>query len=192
MIITIGREYGSNGHRIGELVAEKLGVKVYDKENLAEEARKTDYYEDLQAFYEETPVNSLLYVIATRSYNGGRQGEVPFAFIRKIAEQEPCVIIGRCGNYILRNHPDAVNVFIHQPMKERVERIMKDQGISQSKAEMVVEREDKAREGFHTYYTDEKWNLADGYDLTINSSAMSAEDAADMIIAFARKKVPAE
>lgn len=188
MIITIGREYGSNGHRIGELVAEKLGIKLHDKESLAAEARKTDYYEDLQAFYEETPVNSLLYVIATRSYNGGKQGEIPFAFIRKIAEKEPCVIIGRCGNYVLRNHPEAVNVFIHQPMKDRVARIMEDQGVSESKAELIIEREDKAREGFHTYYTDEKWNLVNGYDLTINSSAMSAEDAADIIIAFAQKK----
>lgn len=188
MIITIGREYGSNGHRIGELVAEKLGIKLYDKDSLAEEARKTDYYEDLQAFYEETPVNSLLYVIATRSYNGGRQGEIPFAFIRKIAEKEPCVIIGRCGNYVLRKHPEAVNVFIHQPMKDRIARIMKDHGISESKAELMIEREDKAREGFHTYYTDEKWNIADGYDLTINSSFMSEEDAADIIIAFAQKK----
>lgn len=188
MIITIGREYGCNGHRIGELVAEKLGVKLYDKNSLAEEARKTDYYEDLQAFYEETPVNSLLYVIATRSYNGGKQGEIPFAFIRKIAEKEPCVIIGRCGNYVLRNHPDAVNVFIHQPMKDRIARIMEVHGVSESKAEHMIEREDKAREGFHTYYTDEKWNIADGYDLTINSSSMSEETVADIIIAFAQKK----
>lgn len=189
MIITIGREYASNGHRIGELVAEKLGIRLYDRESLAEEARKTDYYKDLQAFYEETPVNSLLYVIATRSYNGHKQGEIPFSFIRKIAEKESCVIIGRCGNYVMRNRPDAVNVFIHQPRKDRIARVMRDYSVSEAKAEMMIEREDKAREGFHTYYTDEKWNIADGYDLTINSSSMSAEDAADVIIEFARRKV---
>lgn len=189
MIITIGREYASNGHRIGELVAEKLGIKLYDKDSLAEEAKKTDMYDELRAFYEEQPVNSLLYVIATSSYNGGKQGKIPFEFIRQVAARESCVIIGRAGNYILRENPDHVSVFIHAPEKDKVDRIMRDHGVSEQKALRMIEMEDKAREGFHTYYTDEKWNLASGYDLCINSSTMSEEDAADMIIDFAKRKL---
>lgn len=188
MIITIGREFASNGHKIGELVAEKLGAKLYDKESLAEEAKKTDMYEELKSFYEEQPVNSLLYVIATSSYNGGKQGKVPFEFIRQIAAREDCVIIGRCGNYILRDNPDAVNVFIHAPLEKRIERIVKDHGISHAKAQRMLEREDKEREGFHTYYADERWNVANGYHLCIDSSVLSDEDAAEMIIDFAKRR----
>lgn len=189
MIITIGREYGSNGHKIGELVAEKLGIKLYDKENLAEEAKKTDMYEDLQAFYEEQPVNSLLYVIATSSYNGGKQGKIPFEFIRQIASKESCVIIGRAGNYILRGNPEHISVFIHAPEEARLNRIVNEYGVPEKKALHRLEMEDKSREGFHTYYTDEKWNLATGYDLCIDSSTMSEEDIADMIIEFAKRKI---
>lgn len=189
MVITIGREYASNGHKIGELVAEKLGIKLYDKDSLAEEAKKTDMYDELRSFYEEQPVNSLLYVIATNSYNGGKQGKIPFEFIRQVAGRESCVIIGRAGNYILRDDPQHVSVFIHAPEKDKVSRIMKDMNVSEQKALRMIETEDKAREGFHTYYTDEKWNLAAGYDLCIDSSVMSEEDAAEMIIDFAKRKL---
>ena len=189
MIITIGREYGSNGHRIGELVAKKLGFTLYDKKSLEIEAKKTDYYDDLCSFYEEQPVNSLLYMIATSSYNGGKQGKVPFEFIRQVASRESCVIIGRAGNYILRDHPEHVSVFIHAPQEATVERMVTDYGVDAKKALQKLELEDKAREGFHTYYTDERWNLATGYDLCIDSSTMSAEDIAEIIIAFAKKKL---
>lgn len=189
MIITIGREYASNGHKIGELVAEKLGIKLYDKESLAEEAKKTDMYDELRAFYEEQPVNSLLYVIATNSYNGGKQGKIPFEFIRQVAARESCVMIGRAGNYILRDNPEHISVFVHALEKDKVSRIVKDLGISEQKALRMIEMEDRAREGFHTYYTDEKWDLASGYDLCINSSTISEEDAAEVIIDFAKRKL---
>lgn len=189
MIITIGREYGSNGHRIGELVAEKLGIRLYDKESMEAEAKKTDLYEELRSFYEEQPINSLLYVIATSSYNGGKQGKIPFEFIRSLAAKEPCVIIGRAGNYILRENPEHVSVFVHASEEVKVKRIAAAYGLSEKKALHKLELEDKAREGFHTYYTDERWNLAKGYDLCIDSSVISEEDAADLIIAFAKKKL---
>lgn len=189
MVITIGREYASHGHIIGRLVAEKLGIKYYDKESLAEEAKKSDRYEELQAFYEEQPINSLLYVIATGSYNGGKQAQVPFEFIRQVAAREDCVIVGRAGNFILRGQPDHVSVFIHAPEQVKLDRIMKDFGLNEKKARQKLETEDKAREGFHTYYTDEKWKVACGYDLCIDSSSISEDEAADLIIEFARRKL---
>lgn len=189
MIITIGREYGSNGHLIGELVAEKLGIRLYDKESMEAEAKKTDFYEDLRSFYEEQPINSLLYVIATSSYNGGKQGKVPFEFIRNLAAKESCVIIGRAGNYILRENPEHVSVFVHAPEDVKVKRVAEECGLSEKKARHKLELEDKAREGFHTYYTDERWDLAKGYDLCIDSSVLSEEEAADIIITFTKKKL---
>lgn len=187
MIITIGREFGSYGHVIGHKLAEKLGVKYYDKESLAEEAKKTDQYDELRDFYEEQPVNSLLYVIATESRSHG-QRKVPFEFIRNLAEKEDCVIVGRCGNFILKDNPDMTSVFIHAPKEYRIDKTAVDRKISTEKARRLVEKEDKARAGFHTYYADEKWNETDGYQLTIDSSVLSIDDAVDMIIDFVNKK----
>ena len=187
MIITIGREFGSYGHVIGRELAQKLGVKYYDKESLAEEARKSENYEELRDFYEEQPVNSLLYVIATDSRAQG-QRKVPSEFIRNLAEKEDCVIVGRCGNFILKDHPDMTSVFIQAPKEYRIDKTSADRKISTEKARRLVEKEDKAREGFHTYYADERWNEADGYQLTIDSSVISIEDAVELIIDFVNKK----
>jgi len=187
MIITIGREFGSYGHVIGRKLAEKLGVKYYDKESLAEEAKKTEKYDELRDFYEEQPVNSLLYVIATESRSHG-QRKVPFEFIQNLAEKEDCVIVGRCGNFILKDNPDMTSVFIHAPKEYRIDKTAADRKISTDKARRLVEKEDKARSGFHTYYADEKWNETDGYQLTIDSSVISIDDAVDLIIDFVNKK----
>lgn len=187
MIITIGREFGSCGHIVGRELAKKLGIKYYDKESLAKEAKKTDKYEELRDFYEEQPVNSLLYVIATDSRSQG-QRKVPFEFIRNLAEKEDCVIVGRCGNFILKDHPDMTSVFIHAPKEYRIDKTAIDRKISTEKAKKLVEKEDKAREGFHIYYADEKWNEVDGYQLTIDSSMISIDDAVDLIIDFINKK----
>ena len=187
MIITIGREFGSYGHVIGRELAKKLGIKYYDKETLAEEAKKSDRYEELRDFYEEQPINSLLYVIATDSRAQG-QRNVPFQFLQGIAEKEDCVIVGRCGNYVLKDNPDMTSVFVHAPKEYRIDKTAADRKISPEKARRLVEKEDKARAGFHTYYADEKWNEADGYQLTIDSSVLSIEDAVDLIIDFVNKK----
>lgn len=187
MIITIGREFGSCGHIVGKKLAEKLGIKYYDKESLAEEARKSDKYDELKSFYEEEPINSLLYVIALDS-GSGRHGEVPFEFIRQLAAKEDCVIVGRCGNYILRDNPDMTSVFIHAPKEYRIEKTAEDRNISVSKARSLVEKEDKARAGFHKYYADELWNSVEGYQLTIDSSVVGIDGAVDLIIEFVDKK----
>ncbi|MCI8485095.1 MAG: cytidylate kinase-like family protein [Lachnospiraceae bacterium] len=187
MIITIGREFGSYGHVIGRQLAEKLGIKYYDKVSLAEEAKKTANYEELRGFYEEEPINSLLYVIATDSPSQG-QRKVPFEFIRDLAGKEDCVIVGRCGNYILKDNPDMTSVFVHAPKEYRIDKTAESRKISREKARRLVEKEDKARAGFHTYYADEKWNEADGYQLTIDSSVISIENAVDLIIDFVNKK----
>lgn len=98
------------------------------------------------------------------------------------------MIVGRCGNFILKDHPDMTSVFIHAPLEYRIDKTAASRKISTEKARKLVEKEDKARAGFHTYYADEKWNEADGYQLTIDSSVISIEDAVDLIIDFVNKK----
>lgn len=187
MIITIGREFGSYGHVIGRQLAKKLNIKYYDKESMAEEARKMNKYDELRDFYEEQPVNSLLYVIATDIRSHG-QRKVPFEFMKNLAEKEDCVIVGRCGNFFLKDNPDMTSVFIHAPKEYRIDKTATDRKISTDKARRLVEKEDKARAGFHSYYADEKWNECDGYHLTIDSSVISIEDAVDLIIDFVSKR----
>lgn len=187
MIITIGREFGSGGHIIGKKLSEKLGIKYYDKASMAEEAKKSDKYDELRAFYEEEPVNSLLYVIAVDS-GFGKNGKVPFEFIRQLAEKEDCIIVGRCGNYILKDNPDMTSVFIHAPEEYRIEKTAEDRNISTAKAKQLVEKEDKARAGFHKYYANEVWNCADGYELSIDSSIVGIDGAVDLIMDFVDKK----
>lgn len=187
MIITIGREFGSCGHIIGKRLAQKLGIKYYDKESMAAEAKKSDKYDELRAFYEEEPVNSLLYVIAVES-SSRKHGEVPFEFIRQLAGKEDCVIVGRCGNYILKDNPDMTSVFVHAPLEYRIQKTAEDRNISLDKARRLVEKEDKARAGFHKYYADEVWNCTDGYQLTIDSSVVGIDGAVELIMDFVDRK----
>ena len=119
IIITIGRQSGSGGRKIGELLAEKLGIPCYGKSELQKIAEGTDDYEEVQAFYEEEPVNSLLYAIAMSQFEQ-EVGRIPFQRIRELASKESCIIIGRCAGHIFREDPEAVRVFIHADPKIRV------------------------------------------------------------------------
>lgn len=112
IIITIGRQSGSGGRKIGELLAEKLGIPCYGKSELQKIAEGTDDYEEVQSFYEEEPVNSLLYAIAMSQFEQ-EVGRIPFRRIRELASKESCIIIGRCAGHIFREDPEAVRVFIH-------------------------------------------------------------------------------
>ncbi|MFP3156089.1 cytidylate kinase-like family protein [Lachnospiraceae bacterium ZAX-1] len=186
MIITIGREYGSGGRHVGQKLAEKLGIKYYDKNSLAEEAKKNPNYDELKNFYEEEQVNSLLHMIAISSNAKGFK--VPFSFIREIAEKEDCVIIGRCGNFILRNNPDMVSVFIYSDVEKRTHRVAEYENIKLEKARARLEKVDMERQGFHKYYTGEFWKNVNGYELCINSNEVGIDGAVDMIIDFIEKR----
>ena len=154
---------------------------------MAIEAKKSSQYEELKAFYEEEPVSSLLYVIALDS-GSGRHGEVPFQFIRQLAAKQDCVIVGRCGNYILKDNPDMTSVFIHAPEEYRIQKTAESRKLSMEKAKKLVEKEDRARAGFHKYYADEIWNCSDSYQLTIDSSVVGVDGAVEMIMEFLDKK----
>lgn len=133
MIITIGRQSGSSGRKVGELLAERLSLPLYGKAELQKIAEGTDDYEEVQAFYEEEPVNSLLYAIAMSQFEQ-EVGRIPFQRIRELASKESCIIIGRCAGHIFREDPEAVRVFIHADPKIRVQRIMEREGLSETKA----------------------------------------------------------
>lgn len=181
MILTVGRQYGSGGLEIGQKVAERLGCPLYDKEKLLELAKKDGSYDEVRSFYQEKPVDSLLYAIAMSTLTQGMEKK-PFQEIKKLVEQEPCVLIGRCGNYITKDRADTLRVFIHADRQFRVERVAKENHISEEKAARKIAETDKARASFYRFYTNEEWDQASGYDLVLNSSMFGIDRCVDMIL----------
>ncbi len=141
------------GEGSGEDACAAPGCAFYDKEELARIARGRDY-EEVREFYEEQPVDSLLYAIAMNNEEG-EVGRIPFARIRELCGNGPCVLIGRCGNEIFREKQDAVSIFIHGDMEKRVQYVTETEGISAHGAKKKIDRVDEERASFHRYYTTE-------------------------------------
>jgi len=187
MIITIGREYGSGGHEIGKKLAEKYGIKFYDKQALIQFAKENGNYDEIISFFDEKPVNSLLYAIAMNSYIdviGNKQ----FETIRKIAELESCVIIGRCSNYIFKENENTTSVFIHANVEKRIVRVTDIYKNDGKDVKSIIENTDKQRAAFHNYYTDEFWGDSRNYQLTIDSGEIGIDASVKLISDFIEKK----
>lgn len=193
-IITIGRELGSGGREIGMLLSEKLEIPFYDKEILAEASKKSGYTKELFEKNDEKPTSSFLYALAMGVNNFGAPYQRPLAMeiylaqfdtIRKLAEEGPCIFIGRCSDYVLNDRKDTVNVFIHADMETRVKRTMEKHTISEKEAAGMCMRNDKDRASYYNYYSNHNWGDSRYYDLCINTGKVSLEKAAELIIAYA-------
>lgn len=187
MIITIEREFGSGGLRIGELLAQHYGIQFYDSEALLDAAQELGNFDEVRSFLLEEPVNSLIYAIAMSEVIEDR-GRLPFAMMNKIASEKDCVIMGRCGNFIFRNDKRLTSVFIHADLPSRVERIARNYRMSEPEAKKLIEKTDKHRSSFHDYYTNEAWDNASHYQLSIDSGKLGIEMSAELIIDFIEKK----
>lgn len=186
-IITISREFGSGGRYIGQKVAEKLGYKYYDKEligKIAEESGLSEKF--IEKAGEYAPVKSIFaYSFSGRDRTGisveDYLNSVQRKLILEIAENEKCVIIGRCADYILRNRQDCINVFIHGNMPQKIERIVKLHGVSEEEAKKMIKDTDKKRRINYNYYTDRKWGEMKNYTFALNSSEIGADKCVDLI-----------
>ncbi|SEW27791.1 cytidylate kinase-like family protein [[Clostridium] fimetarium] len=187
MIISIGREYGSGGHEIGKKLAKKYGIKFYDKQALIKIAKENGYYDEIISFYEEKPVNSLLYAIAMNSYSD-EIGEKQFEIIKKITKLESCVIIGRCSNYIFKRNDNFTSVFIHADIEKRIRRVTDIYENHVKNIRSVIENTDKQRASFHNYYTDENWGDSRNYQLTIDSGEIGIDASVELISDFIENK----
>lgn len=187
MIITIGREYGSGGHDVGQMLSEKLGIILYDKENLAENAKRLGYYQEIKFFYEEKPTDSLLYAIAKRE-DDGKIREKPFEYIKEVTEGQSCVIIGRCANFIFRNEEEHISIFIHADIDKRIKRIARNNGIGEKEAKKLIDETDKKRAEFHNQYTSENWGDSRGYQLSVDSGMIGIERTVDLICDYIAAK----
>lgn len=171
-VVTIGREYGSGGRFIGKLLAEKLGISFYDNELLAKAAQESGLSEAVFKNYDEKKDGFLVNGMGIYSYDmslGQRVFLAQFDAIKKIAENESCVIVGRCADYVLKDNPNVCNIFVCAPMDEKIKRAVKYYGLNPQKAESQILKMDKKRKGYYSFYTDRDWGKARNYDLCINS-----------------------
>jgi cytidylate kinase len=195
-IITIGREFGSGGREIGKKIAEKYGIAFYDKELLSEAAKHSGICEELFVKHDESCSNSFLYSLVMGTYpvtaDGRLNPEMPlnhriflaqFETIKKLAV-EPCVIVGRCADYVLQDHEHMISVFITGDMPEKKRRITERYDIEKNKAEDFIRKTDKRRANYYEYYTDRKWGMATNYDLTVNSSKIGVDGAVKLICEY--------
>lgn len=187
MIITIGREYGSGGHDIGEMLAKKLNLAFYDKDDLAENAKSLGFYDEVRSFYEEKPADSLLYIIS-KGEDNGKLSRKSFEHIKDVAKEKPCVIIGRCANFIFRDEEEHVSVFVHANMEKRTKRIARTNNIDEKKAKALIIETDKKRAVFHNQYTGESWGDSRGYQLSIDSGMIGIEQTVSLICDFITAK----
>ena len=197
-IYTIGREFGSGGYEVGRMLAERLGIKLYDKELLAQAAKSSGFCKEIFENHDEKPTSSFLYSLVMDTYSGGSYSSAPFLdmplnhkvflaqfdTIKKIAEQESCVIVGRCADYALSDHPDCLNIFVHAEMEDRISWISKRKDLTENKARDLIQKTDKQRASYYNYYTCKKWGDSRSYDLCLNTSKISKEACVDMILEF--------
>ena len=198
-IITIGRQFGSGGKEIGIRVAKELGIPFYDKELLQEAAKKSGLCEKIFENFDERP-KSLLYSIAMDSYMFALPGTgvgdsleqqvylATFDTIRQIAEQGPCVIIGRCADYALADNPNRLSLFIHAPMDVRIARVAERQDISPEKARALINKTDKRRASYYEYYSSQRWGSIESYDYCLDSSYLGIGRTVELIQAMVAHK----
>lgn len=199
-VYTIGREFGSMGLVVGEKLAERLGIKYYDKELLQQAAKESGFCEEIFENHDEKPSNSFLYSLVMDTYSAGNYAATPFLdmplnhkvflaqfdTIKNIAAKESCVIVGRCADYALANQPDVINIFVHADLEDRIKIISKRLDLTENKAKDLILKNDKQRASYYNYYTSKKWGDTSSYDLTINTSKISVENAVDLILDFSR------
>ena len=187
MIITLARQCGSGGHEIGKELTSRLGLELYDRKKLEEEAKKLGKLDENKEFFQEKAVNSLLYSIAV-SYGASNPMERSFELIRELTQQKSAVIIGRCSGAIYANDPDATTIFLHADKDCRIKRVMKRDGIDEKKAAKLIKEVDEKRASFHKFCTGKEWGDAGQYQLSIDTGKLDISDAADMIINYINAK----
>lgn len=190
IIITLSREYGSGGRYIGKLIADKLGIKLYDKEFIEKVAQETGLSEEYIESNEQkrdslSNLNNGYYFGLTNS------DELFFKeseLIKEVANKESCVIIGRCADFILQDKSNVIKVFVYSDIKDKVKRATEFYGFDKQKAEKEIIRIDKLRANHYKYYTEKEWKNPSNYDICINSDTLGVEKTADLICEIIKEK----
>ncbi len=200
LIITIARQYGSGGREIGEHIAEKLGIPLYDKQIISDAAAKGNLNEEVLKQTDETATNSLLYTLAMGSNIVGTTMHFGYKMplndklfilqsdvIKEYAEAGSCVVIGRCSDYVLRDESNILRIFIYGDLDHRKARVAeRHPELKSSQIIDVINKTDKRRSTYYNFYTGNKWGKYDNYDIAINSSTLGIMGTANMICEMAK------
>lgn len=196
-IITISRQFGSGGRSVGRLVAQKLGIPFYDKELVDQVCLESGFAPQfVEEHGEHAPGKSLLsYIFAPQGVPGVMNGmstadflwHIQCSTILQLAEQGPCVIVGRNADYILKDRKDAFHAYIYADMDFRTDRIIRLYGESEKKPEVRLQEKDKRRALHYQHYTGRNWGEAANYDICINTTDIGVERAADVILSLIQK-----
>ena len=190
IIITLGREHGSGGHYIADIISKELGIKLYDKDSIEKEIASAGYSEEMIRKADEKPVN----IFASRrigKYSNSIEvnvAERTFAMLReKAAAGESFLIIGRCGEQVLKDNPNMISVFICGDPQFKLTRVMDKLGLDADQAIDEIKSVDRSRKNYHNYYCNTKWGDARGYDMTIKSNVLGCEATAEMLVSYIRR-----
>ncbi len=202
IVITIARQYGSGGREIGEKVAQKLGIPLYDRELITLSAKDSGFSEEALENADEKAANSLLYTLAMGSGSYGMPGGFGYRMplndqlfvmqsdtIRKLSREGSCVIVGRAADYVLRNDPNRLSIFLYSDIASRKARVMARHELSEGKAMDLINKTDRRRSNYYNYYTGGKWGKLDQYHMAIHTAALGIDGTADLIVAAAKAKM---
>ncbi len=202
VVLTIARQYGSGGRDIGNRVAELLSIPHYDKELISMAAKDGDMDEKIVERVDEVASGSLLYSIAMGTGLVGVNPASKFTMplndrlfvhqtqvIKELAQKGSCVIIGRCADYVLKDFPGRISIFLYGDMEHRRARIAERHSISEKEAEALILKTDKKRATYYNFYTGEKWGKFENYHLSLSTSLLGMEESAQLIAQIVRKKM---
>ena len=192
-VITIGRQYGSGGSELGQILADKLGYAFYDKEIIEMTAGTTGYSSNYVGEHQESLTNSLIYDLVNHMY-AFPETESPkdkifdaqSKVIKEIAEKGHCVIVGRCADQILKDRTDCLNIFLHAPLKNRIKRVMGKKNLTEKDAKQLILREERRRADNYHYYTRQIWGASANYHLSLDTS-LGYDYVLDVIMQTAKK-----
>lgn len=203
-VITIGRQFGSGGRELGRLVADKLGIAFYDKELLFQAAKNAgvsvDFFERNDEKFPKFLSGMFSFAMGYSPYNAYAGSSSISAdnlyraqseLIRSLAAKHSCVIVGRSADYVLRDFPRCVNIFVHAPIEARIARIMRrGDRTTPEKAREISEKTNKLRASYYNFYTDKTWGDAASYHLTIDSASMPMDSVAELVCSYVRARFP--
>ncbi len=200
MIITIGRQFGSGGKELGQKLAEKLGYKFYDEELVEMAAEKSNIHSEILHSVDEKASSSLLYsiVMGMDSRFSNPYYELPINdklfieqsnIIKGLAEEGNCVVVGRCADYVLESaNIPSIDLFIYAGQQHKIERISTKYELSEDKAKDKIKKIEKSRKTYYNYYSNKEWGKMSNYDLCINTSDISIDDAVEVAVSFIKKR----
>ena len=190
MIITIGRQHGSNGHAVAETLAKRLNIPCYSKEIVDRTARDSNFGHEVIRSYDEKRISP--FIAPSTHFFGMDEGfrlnmqiaSAQFEAIRSLADEGDAVFVGRCADYVLRSRKDLVRIFLMADMPYRIKTVMERKSLTQDQAKKLIREVDKDRSSYYRYYTDQTWGDSDCYDLCLNVGRVGIEGAAESIEAF--------